>query len=87
MTKKEFAQEVANKAKITLGEAELFVEAYNKTVKNVLNTGEDITMRGFGTYKIVRRAEKTGQNISKGTKVLIPAHNAPKLKFAKDFIK
>lgn len=47
--------------------------------------GENIYLRGFGTFLLKERAEKTGRNISKGTSVKIPAHVIPAFKPAKEF--
>ncbi|CEN52714.1 SPBc2 prophage-derived DNA-binding protein HU 2 (fragment) [Capnocytophaga canimorsus] len=43
-------------------------------------------MRGFGSFIIKTRAEKTGRNISKNTTLKIPAHNIPAFKPAKVFV-
>lgn len=48
--------------------------------------GENIYLRGFGTFLLKKRAEKTGRNISKNTTVKIPAHNIPAFKPAKEFV-
>ena len=43
-------------------------------------------MRGFGSFIVKERAEKTGRNISKNTTIIIPAHNIPSFKPAKTFV-
>jgi DNA-binding protein HU-beta len=43
-------------------------------------------MRGFGSFIIKERAEKTGRNISKNTTIIIPAHKIPAFKPAKSFV-
>jgi DNA-binding protein HU-beta len=48
--------------------------------------GENVYLRGFGTFEIKHRAAKKGRNISKNTSVLIPAHNIPKFKPRKEFL-
>jgi len=48
--------------------------------------GENVYLRGFGSFTIKRRAEKTGRNISKNTTIIIPAHNIPASKPAKSFV-
>jgi DNA-binding protein HU-beta len=48
--------------------------------------GENIYLRGFGTFLLKKRAEKTGRNISKNTTVKIPAHMIPAFKPAKEFV-
>jgi DNA-binding protein HU-beta len=55
-------------------------------VKAALETGENVYLRGFGSFIIKTRAEKTGRNISKNTTIKIPAHNIPAFKPAKVFV-
>jgi len=45
-----------------------------------------VYLRGFGSFNIKTRAEKTGRNISKNTTIKIPAHNIPAFKPAKVFL-
>lgn len=62
------------------------VESFMKEVRNSLETGENVYLRGFGSFIIKKRAEKTGRNISKNTTIIIPAHNIPSFKPAKTFV-
>jgi DNA-binding protein HU-beta len=55
-------------------------------VKESLADGENVYLRGFGSFIIKKRAEKTGRNISKNTTIIIPAHNIPSFKPAKTFV-
>jgi DNA-binding protein HU-beta len=48
-------------------------------VKNSLETGDNVYLRGF-EFIVKTRAEKTGRNISKNTTIKIPAHNIPAFK-------
>jgi DNA-binding protein HU-beta len=48
--------------------------------------GQNVYLRGFGSFIIKKRAEKTGRNISKNTTIIIPAHNIPAFKPAKTFV-
>ena len=57
-----------------------------KEVKNSLESGENVYLRGFGSFVIKKRAEKTGRNISKNVAIKIPAHNIPSFKPAKVFV-
>jgi len=54
-------------------------------VKDSLESGDNVYLRGFGSFIIKTRAEKTGRNISKNTTIKIPAHNIPAFKPAKIF--
>ena len=48
--------------------------------------GENVYLRGFGSFVIKKRAQKTARNISKNTTIIIPEHNIPSFKPAKTFI-
>ncbi len=61
------------------------VESMMETIKDSMANGENVYLRGFGTFEIVRRAEKTGRNITKGVPLVIAAHNIPKFKPCKEF--
>ena len=62
------------------------VEAFMESVKDSLTAGNNVYLRGFGSFIVKERAEKTGRNISKNESIIIPAHNIPAFKPAKTFI-
>ena len=62
------------------------VEAFMATVKENMANGENIYLRGFGSFILKRRAQKTARNISKNTALIIPEHNIPAFKPAKTFM-
>ncbi|PID95097.1 MAG: integration host factor subunit beta [Bacteroidetes bacterium] len=86
MTKAEIVTEIANKTGVEKVAVQAIVEAFMDSVKESLNDGENVYLRGFGSFTIKRRAEKTGRNISKNTTIIIPAHNIPAFKPAKTFV-
>ncbi|MDD2560297.1 MAG: HU family DNA-binding protein, partial [Bacteroidales bacterium] len=47
---------------------------------------ENVYLRGFGSFIVKKRAEKTARNISKNTTIIIPAHNIPSFKPTKTFL-
>jgi DNA-binding protein HU-beta len=55
-------------------------------VKNSVSDNESVFLRGFGTFKAKRRAQKTGRNIKKNTTIIIPEHHIPSFKPAKVFL-
>ena len=65
---------------------QVIVEKFMSEVKGSLENGENVYLRGFGSFIIKTRAEKTGRNISKNVAVQIPAHNIPAFKPAKVFV-
>ena len=86
MTKADIVNEIASKTGIEKMEVQTVVEAFMKSLKHSVTSGENVYLRGFGSFIVKRRAEKTGRNISKNTAVIIPAHNIPAFKPAKTFV-
>ncbi|MDZ7742434.1 MAG: HU family DNA-binding protein [Bacteroidota bacterium] len=86
MTKAEIVAEIANKTGIEKVAVQAVVESFMDTVKNSMVKGENVYLRGFGSFIIKERAEKTGRNISRNTTIIIPAHNIPAFKPAKTFV-
>ena len=86
MTKAEIVAEIANKTGIEKVAVQATVEAFMDSIKNSMTTGQNVYLRGFGSFIIKKRAEKTGRNISKNTTLIIPAHNIPSFKPAKTFV-
>ena len=86
MTKAEIVNEISEKTGVEKAAVQASVETLMKVVKNALTRGDNVYLRGFGSFIVKRRAEKTGRNISKNTTVIIPAHNVPAFKPAKTFV-
>jgi DNA-binding protein HU-beta len=63
----------------------LSLEQFFKEVKSSLVNGENVYVRGFGSFIVKKRAKKLGRNIKKGTTVVIPEHYIPAFKPAKVF--
>ncbi len=68
--------------KDVLGVVELFMEEIKKSL---LENKENVYLRGFGSFIIKHRAEKTARNISKNTTIRIAAHDFPSFKPSKSF--
>jgi DNA-binding protein HU-beta len=86
MTKAEIVSSISDKSGIEKADVLATVEAFMEEVKNSLEKGNNVYLRGFGSFIIKTRAEKTGRNISKNTTIKIPAHNIPAFKPAKVFV-
>jgi len=86
MTKAEIVSSISDKSGIEKADVLATVEAFMEEVKNSLEQGDNVYLRGFGSFIIKTRAEKTGRNISKNTTIKIPAHNIPAFKPAKVFV-
>ncbi len=85
MTKADIINEIAEKTGIEKVAVQATVEAFMKSVKSKMADGENVYLRGFGSFIVKKRAEKTGRNISKNTTIIIPAHYIPSFKPAKTF--
>ncbi|WP_255457741.1 HU family DNA-binding protein [Flavobacterium sp. MK4S-17] len=86
MTKADIVAKISEKLGLEKGDVQATVESFMEEVKNSLETGDNVYLRGFGSFIIKTRAEKTGRNISKNTTIKIPAHNIPAFKPAKIFV-
>lgn len=86
MTKADIVAEIAEKTGLEKVDVQTTVEAFMKEVKESLESGENVYLRGFGSFIIKERAKKTGRNISTNTTIIIPAHNIPSFKPAKVFV-
>ncbi len=86
MTKADIVNEIALKTGIDKSTVLDTVEAFMETVKGSLAKNENVYLRGFGSFIVKHRAEKTARNISKNTTIIIPAHNIPAFKPAKTFM-
>lgn len=85
MTKAELVTKIAKETGINPKEVLLVIECLMDTIKTSLSDGENVYLRGFGSFIVKRKAEKIGRNISQNTSVIIPAHNIPAFKPSKDF--
>lgn len=86
MTKAEIVSKIARETGIEKMAVLAVVEEFMGVVKGTMAEGENVYLRGFGSFVVRKRAEKTGRNISKNTTVIIPAHNIPAFKPAKSFL-
>ncbi len=86
MTKAEIVTEIVKKTGLEKDAVEATVEGIMQTIKSSMADGENVYLRGFGTFLLKKRAAKTGRNISQNTAVKIPAHVIPAFKPAKEFV-
>ena len=85
MTKAEMVREIADRTGIEKQVVMQIVEGMMESIRNSMINGEEVFLRGFGSFIIKRRAQKTARNISKNTTIVIPAHNIPAFKPSKSF--
>ena len=86
MTKADIVSNISKNLGIEKVDVQLTVESLMKEIINSLENGENVYLRGFGSFIVKKRAEKTGRNISKNTTIRIPAHHIPAFKPAKVFV-
>ena len=86
MTKADVVSNISDQLGIDKVDVQVTVEKFMHEIKNSLENGENVYLRGFGSFIVKTRAEKTGRNISKNVAVKIPAHNIPAFKPAKVFL-
>ena len=86
MTKADIVSDVSRSTGVDRQTALKTIEAFMESVKNSMARGENVYLRGFGSFVIKRRAQKTARNISKNTMIIIPEHNIPSFKPAKCFL-
>lgn len=85
MTKADIVIDIAKKTGIDKATALTVVEAFMESVKENMIDGENVYLRGFGSFILKKRATKTARNISKNTTLIVPEHNIPAFKPAKTF--
>ena len=85
MTKADIVANISDKIGMEKADVQATVEAFMEEVKGSLEKDENVYLRGFGSFIVKTRAEKTGRNILKNTTIKIPAHNIPAFKPAKVF--
>lgn len=85
MTKADIVKEIARQTGLEKTLVLEVVEAMMERIRTSMINGEEVFLRGFGSFIIKRRAEKVARNISKNTTIVIPAHNIPAFKPAKSF--
>ncbi len=86
MTKAQVVNQIAEKTGIEKADVQKSLEAFFQVVKNTMSKGENIYVRGFGSFVVKKRAKKVARNISKNTAIIIDEHYVPSFKPAKVFM-
>jgi len=77
MNKTELIAEIASSAGLTKAEAGRVIEATTAAITASLKKGDPVTLIGFGTFKVSKRAARTGRNPRTGAELKVAARNAP----------
>tara|TARA_B110000285_G_scaffold233539_1_gene307631 strand:- start:1650 stop:1940 length:291 start_codon:yes stop_codon:yes gene_type:complete len=86
MTKADIVSRIADETGMEKQDVQTTVEAFMRSVRDGLESGQNVYLRGFGSFVVKTRAAKTGRNILAKQSIQIPAHNIPSFKPAKDFV-
>ncbi len=86
MTKADIVADIQQRTGIDKATILTTVEAFMSSVKDSLAKEENVYLRGFGSFILKKRAQKTARNISKNVTMIIPEHNIPAFKPAKTFM-
>src|SRR3982750_4056925 len=86
MRKSDLITNISDKTGIAKVDVLVSLETMLKEIKESLAKGENIYIRGFGSFITKKRAAKIGRNIKKNVAVHIPEHFIPAFKPAKEFV-
>ncbi len=86
MTKADIVSEISKSTGIDKNTVLASVESFMEIVKESLSQGDNVYLRGFGSFIVKKRAQKTARNISRNTTIIIPEHSIPSFKPAKTFL-
>lgn len=85
MTKADIVDSITESTGISKTDTEAVVNGFLNTVIESLKEGENIELRGFGSFKVVKRARRVARNPKTNEEVIVPAQNVPVLKVSKEF--
>ncbi len=83
MTKADLVKEVAKSSGLTQTNAEVVVETVLESIKEALNSGDEVELRGFGSFRLRQRNPHRGRNPKTGEVVQVPAKRVPYFKLGK----
>ena len=87
MTKADIINKISETTGLPKKDVAATVEAFMEEIRSSMaENKENVYLRGFGTFMVKHRAQKTARNISKNTTLVIDAHDFPAFKPAKSFI-
>src|SRR5204863_6771911 len=84
MTKADLVEEVARVTELTRKDSEVIVDTLFESVMKALKTGDQLAVRGFGSFRVRQRNARVGRNPKTGEKVEVPAKRVPYFKPSKE---
>lgn len=85
MTKSDIVDIISNSTGLSKLETDAVVKGFLDTVISALKEGQTIELRGFGSFKVVKRAQRVARNPKTNQEVIVPEQHVPVLKISKDF--
>ena len=85
MTKADIVDIISSSVGLTKVETEAVVNGFMETVIDAMKRGDNIELRGFGSFKVVKRAQRVARNPKTNVEVIVPEQFAPVLKVSKEF--
>lgn len=86
MTKQDLVKQISEKTGVDRFEVSATIEAAFSLIKLNMSNGENLYVRGFGSFVVRKQAEKKARNISKGTVHMVPARYKPGFKPSPEFV-
>ena len=86
MRKADLVTKISDKTGVPKVDVLVTLESFFREVKGSLTEGENVYLRGFGSFVVKKRAKKIGRNIKKNVAIVIPEHFIPAFKPAKVFV-
>jgi DNA-binding protein HU-beta len=86
MTKQELVRSISHQTGIEQPAVLATVEALMSIIKETMANGENVYLRGFGTFNLKKRAAKTARNITKKETLIVPEHFIPAFKACPEFL-
>lgn len=86
MTKADIVNEISRSTGLDKAAVLQTVEKFMEVMKESMANGNNVYLRGFGSFIIKTRKEKTARNISQNTSLIIPEHKVPAFKPSKVFL-
>lgn len=80
MNKADLVEVISSKEGLTKAQSERILNLIIDSIKNSLKKGEEVTIAGFGSFKVKTRAARQGVNPKTGEKIQIPEKKVPKFK-------
>ena len=84
MNKGELIEKIANDAGITKTQANAALDSFTTTVQKTLKGGGKVTLVGFGTFSVTKRAARNGRNPQTGAVIKIKAKKVARFKPGKE---